>query len=71
MTSSHTHLTPDLPPIVEVPDLPGAQPPRRSRKGEDASGTDGPEDGPASAQGRGAHQENDGRHGRAGEDSGG
>ncbi|MFV8131126.1 hypothetical protein [Streptomyces syringium] len=31
MTSRHTHLTPDLPPTVEVPDLPGAQHPHDPR----------------------------------------
>ncbi|GAA0472562.1 hypothetical protein ACFQ2B_03790 [Streptomyces stramineus] len=63
MSSSHTHLTPDLPPIVEVPDLPGAQRPRKKR--EDTAGRDGP------GHGGGAHHEHDGRHERAGEDSGG
>ncbi|MEU5429530.1 hypothetical protein AB0H73_28600 [Streptomyces olivoreticuli] len=63
MTSGHTHLTPDLPPIVEIPDLPGAQRPR----GKSADGG-----GEESAHGGGAHHDDhDGRHERAGEDSGG
>ncbi|MGK5549591.1 hypothetical protein ACSNOH_33440, partial [Streptomyces sp. URMC 127] len=63
MTASHTHLTPDLPPVVETPDLPGAQHPR-------AAGESGPEDG--AGHGRGAHRaEHDGRHESAGQDSGG
>ncbi|MBB4893162.1 hypothetical protein FHS39_002193 [Streptomyces olivoverticillatus] len=63
MTSQHTHLTPDLPPIVEIPDLPGAQ----------HSGVDGAEREavPSSGHVGGAHQEVDGRHDRAGEGSGG
>ncbi|MGW1077897.1 hypothetical protein [Streptomyces sp. NPDC002537] len=64
MTSGHTHLTPDLPPIVEIPDLPGAQRPRGKSTERDG--------GEASAHGSGAHHEDhDGRHERAGEDSGG
>lgn len=64
MTSHHTHLTPDLPPIVDVPDLPGG----KADAGEGEG--DGSEPGPAAGRGSGAHQE-DGRHGRAGEGSGG
>ncbi len=61
MTSQHTHLTPDLPPIVDVPDLPGAA---EAAEHEPAS--------PAgSGNGSGAHQEGDGRHQRAAEGSGG
>ncbi|SFF59557.1 hypothetical protein SAMN05216251_120123 [Actinacidiphila alni] len=35
----HTHRTPDLPPVVEVPDLPGARVPsgdKRSRESDRA-----------------------------------
>ncbi|MFI0740783.1 hypothetical protein ACH4PU_22225 [Streptomyces sp. NPDC021100] len=85
MTSQHTHLTPDLPPVVEVPDLPGAQGPRPSgaprRRGERSdAGDDGgsagsrpsrPAERERSGNERGAHHEGDGRHGCAGEGSGG
>ncbi len=74
MTSHHTHLTPDLPPIVDVPDLPGAEHAGHGRRpaGGDAASGDGDGSEPVSPPGRGsgAHQE-DGRHGRAGEGSGG
>ncbi|CAM5340950.1 hypothetical protein SABIM44S_00662 [Streptomyces abikoensis] len=64
MTASHTHLTPDLPPVVETPDLPGAQ---RPRSGDE--GGSGPED---AGHDRGAHRaEHEGRHQSAGQDSGG
>ncbi|MFD8998786.1 hypothetical protein ACFYZH_05520 [Streptomyces abikoensis] len=59
MTSEHSRLTPDLPPIVEIPDLPGAA------AGTEASVPTG------SGHGSGAHQEGDGRHERAGDGSGG
>ncbi len=69
MTASHTHLTPDLPPVVEIPDLPGAQRPGRSG----AEGGEGGEGGrEAAGHDRGAHRaERDGRHESAGQDSGG
>ncbi|GAA0398252.1 hypothetical protein [Streptomyces luteireticuli] len=57
--TQHTHLTPDLPPVVEVPDLPGASK-------EDAAASDA-----AAGQGCGAHHEGDGRHGCATGGSGG
>ncbi|MCC3777228.1 hypothetical protein [Streptomyces sp. UNOB3_S3] len=59
MTSQHSRLTPDLPPIVEIPDLPGAA---GSTEGEVLAGP---------GHGSGAHQEGDGRHERAGDGSGG
>ncbi|MFI9201525.1 hypothetical protein [Streptomyces sp. NPDC053048] len=67
METNHSHLTPDLPPIVEIPDLPGAQHDRP------ASGAEGPERDPEGGPGHGsgAHQEVGGRHERAGEGSGG
>ncbi|MEV5239649.1 hypothetical protein AB0K89_11135 [Streptomyces cinnamoneus] len=65
MTAHHTHLTPDLPPLVEVPDLPGAP------HGRPAAGSETEGRGPASGNGSGAHQEVDGRHEHAGEGSGG
>ncbi len=86
MTSQHTHLTPDLPPVVEVPDLPGASGPRPSgaprRRGERGdAGDDGgsagsrrqsrPAERKRGGNERGAHHEGDGRHGCAGEGSGG
>ncbi|MBO0656284.1 MULTISPECIES: hypothetical protein [Streptomyces] len=66
MESNHSHLTPDLPPIVEIPDLPGAQHDQRS-------GPEGGEADPAAGggHGSGAHQEVGGRHERTGEGSGG
>ncbi|MEV4504009.1 hypothetical protein [Streptomyces klenkii] len=66
MTAAHSHLTPDLPPVVEIPDLPGAQRPGRS-------GAEGGEGGrEAAGHDRGAHRaERDGRHESAGQDSGG
>ncbi|MCC3769442.1 hypothetical protein [Streptomyces sp. UNOC14_S4] len=72
MMSGHTHLTPDLPPIVEVPDLPGAQRPRGGESGATEDGADGVDGVPPAAHGGGAHHgDRDGRHERAGEDSGG
>ncbi|GHF28961.1 hypothetical protein GCM10010218_07640 [Streptomyces mashuensis] len=73
MTSEHSGLTPDLPPIVEIPDLPlsgeghGEQgdPAAGSGRGSGHGGAHG------SGYGSGAHQGADGRHGRAGEGSGG
>ncbi|MEV5376261.1 hypothetical protein B7P34_02775 [Streptosporangium nondiastaticum] len=66
MTAGHTHLTPDLPPVVEIPDLPGAQ---RSGRAVAEDGESGRED---AGNGRGAHHdERDGRHESAGQDSGG
>ncbi|MFF7728894.1 hypothetical protein [Streptomyces sp. NPDC008001] len=73
MTAGHTHLTPDLPPLVETPDLPGAQRPGRTVTGRDGEGDADGEDGRKGAgQDHGAHHaERDGRHESAGQDSGG
>ncbi|MBB5118696.1 hypothetical protein AF335_06090 [Streptomyces eurocidicus] len=66
MTSSHTRLTPDLPPLVDIPDLPGAhRSDPASREPDEAARDTGP------GHGDGAHHGHDGRHDRAGEDSGG
>lgn len=62
METRHTHLTPDLPPVVEVPDLPGAS----EQKGDGGTPAVSP-----SGQGCGAHHEGDGRHGCATGGSGG
>lgn len=66
MDEHHTRLTRDLPPIVDIPDLPGAKRPERSR----AAGGDR-EPSAGSGHASGAHQEVDGRHERTGEGSGG
>ncbi|PHQ52458.1 hypothetical protein BLA24_06645 [Streptomyces cinnamoneus] len=66
MASHHSHLTPDLPPIIEVPDLPGAQHPSRSARDDSDA-----EPVTSSPHASGAHQEVDGRHKHAGEGSGG
>lgn len=72
MTSGHTHLTPDLPPVVEIPDLPGAQ--RPGRPAAEDGRDDGDDGGGREDAGRdrGAHHaEHDGRHESAGQNPGG
>ncbi|MFI9722832.1 hypothetical protein ACIHFE_24770 [Streptomyces sp. NPDC052396] len=67
MTAQHSGLTPDLPPIVEVPDLPGAEDPGPAA----GRGEEMPSSLAGSGHGSGAHQEGDGRHGCAADGSGG
>ncbi|MCD9141093.1 hypothetical protein [Streptomyces albireticuli] len=71
MTSSHTRLTPDLPPIVDVPDLPGAQLSEPVGREPEECPRDGSVLDIGPGHGGGAHHGHDGRHNRAGEDSGG
>ncbi|MEV5505672.1 hypothetical protein [Streptomyces orinoci] len=79
MTAQHSGLTPDLPPVIEVPDLPGAKLSRfpggeEFAGGEESAGREDEEE-PAAPAGAGhesgAHQEGDGRHGCAAGGSGG
>ncbi|ARZ66564.1 hypothetical protein M1P56_21870 [Streptomyces sp. HU2014] len=71
MTSSHTRLTPDLPPLVDVPDLPGAQRSDPAGRDPEERTWDGAAHDTGPGHGGGAHHGHDGRHDRAGEDSGG